>query len=60
MNNIEKVKEKLEVLAKKKVASDNDDFNTFDYSGGNYDDAYSLGCDSGEVWLARELLKMLK
>lgn len=46
----------LETLAKKTTWYDDEDFSPSDYSGGNYDDAYSGGCDDGEVALARELL----
>lgn len=37
------------------VAEDNEDedFNPMDYSGGNFDDAYSMGVDAGEVFAAR-------
>ena len=33
--------------------------NACDASGGNYDDAYSLGIDDGEIALAREILTLL-
>lgn len=48
--------ELLEELAKKKTWYDREDYDTQDLSGGNFDDAYSRGCDDGEVALARELL----
>jgi hypothetical protein len=32
----------------------------YEASGGNYDDAYSMGMRDGEILLARELLKMLE
>ena len=51
------LKEKLIKIAKKESWSDDPDFNIFDFSGGNYDDAFSGGCDVGEIDLARELLK---
>jgi hypothetical protein len=46
----------LETLAKKIAWYDDEDFSPSDYAGGNYDDAYSGGCDDGEINLARELL----
>lgn len=46
----------LIILAQKKVP---DDFNVYDYSGGNYDDAYLLGLDHGEIGLARLVLDNL-
>jgi len=53
------IKETLELYAKKKAAFDDPSFSTFDYSGGNIDDAYSLGLDDGEISFARELLKKI-
>ena len=53
----EQLKIKLISLARKKATTENDDFNAFDYSGGNYDDAYYLGAEDGEILLAREILE---
>lgn len=53
---IKKIKEKAENTA----CIDNDDFNIDGYAGGNIDDAYSLGCDDGEILFARELLAMVE
>lgn len=53
----EALKSYLESLATKEVASDNSDFSADDYSGGNYDDAFSLGVDSGGKWTAQEILQ---
>ena len=47
----------LEEIASRAVWNDAAGFSPFDYSGGNYDDAYYGGCDDGKVLLARELLK---
>ena len=46
-------------IAKKPAWSDNPDFTIYDYSGGNYDDAYYGGYDDGEISLAREILTKL-
>lgn len=46
----------LVIVAARHLPQDNEEFNTYDYSGGNIDDAYELGCNAGEVLLARELL----
>lgn len=46
-------------LAQKKAYLDNDDFMAYDYSGGNYDDCYSMGSNDGEIFLAREILDTL-
>jgi len=56
---LEELKKKLQAKAGTKVASDNDDFNAYDYSGGNYDDAFDQGQRDGEVQYARELLALL-
>lgn len=53
---MDELKKYLETLAEKKDPSDNEDFNAMDYSGGNYDDAFSMGQNSGEIQLARGLL----
>ncbi|MDP2692443.1 MAG: hypothetical protein Q8O88_02250 [bacterium] len=55
--DITKLKIRLKELAKKTAGFDNDDFNTYDDSGGNFDDAYYRGCDDGEISLARGILK---
>ena len=39
--------ELLEELAKKKTWYDREDYDPQDFSGGNFDDAYSRGCDDG-------------
>lgn len=51
---------KLKALASKNhPAFSEEDFNAYDYSGGNYDDAFSLGASMGEIdtaiWVAIEL-----
>ena len=53
---MEELRKKLESIVNKKISSDDEDFSVCDYSGGNYDDAYELGCESGEKWLAQEIL----
>ena len=51
------IKEYLERFAARSVCSDEEDFNAYDYSGGNYDDAYALGKHDGKTLLAQELLE---
>lgn len=51
---------KLKELAAKKAGFDNEEFNAMDASGGNFDDAYDMGCDHGEIALAREILPMVE
>lgn len=38
---------------------DDDDFNAYEVSGGNFDDAFSSGVDQGYGDLAREILALL-
>ena len=54
------LKAKLEKLAARNCWSDDDTMNTYDYSGGNYDDAYYGGVSDGEACLAREILASLE
>lgn len=42
------------------LLSEQDDFNPNDASGGNFDDAYQLGCDDGELIAWRDILEMIK
>lgn len=44
-------------IQRRPLTSDVLGFNVSDSSGDNLDDAYALGVDSGESWLARSLLK---
>lgn len=53
--------EGLEELASENIAIDTDvDFNPADYSGGNVDDAYSMGVGHGKVLLARRLIANIR
>lgn len=40
------------------VTGEERDFNAMEYSGGNYDDTYSLGKVDGAILFARELLRL--
>ena len=42
------------------VVGDDPDFNAMDYSGGNFDDAYAMGMDDGEVELAQWIVSEAK
>jgi len=56
----DKLKERLISLAKDEAKkSDNEDFNVYDWSGGNVDDAFEMGLDEGYTLLAREILDEL-
>lgn len=50
----------IERVANKTAASDSEDFNAYDASGGNFDDAYQLGTEDGEIFLASRLINILK
>lgn len=52
--------EKLKKLAATEAACDDDEFNPYDVSGGNFDDAYYAGSTDGEILLARDILTELK
>jgi len=56
---MEKIKEKLVNLAKKQTHMSNPDFCSYDACGGNFDDAFEMGMNDGEIYLARRLLKDL-
>ena len=55
--NKEELKVMLIELSKRDCWSDDDDFNPYEFSGGNYDDAYYGGRDDGEAILAYKILK---
>lgn len=57
---IKKLVEKIEAQAAKSAHFDREDFNACDYSGGNFDDAYSLGVSDGETSFARDLLMIFE
>lgn len=54
--DIEALKAELSALAARGTWTDNEDFNPYDLSGGNFDDAYWGGCEDGETNLAGNLL----
>ena len=57
--DIAELKAKLKEIAEDGANSDREDFNAHDASGGNFDDAYSLGVTDGEISLARDILEWL-
>lgn len=56
---LEKVKAEFIVKSEERLISENEDFSAFDYSGGNYDDAYYQGCDDGEICKSREVVERI-
>ena len=51
------MKEYLEKIARKDLATDDEEFDPQDWCGGNFDDAFEMGTQAGEIMLARELLE---
>ena len=61
--NEEKLKiliDKIKQTANKTARCENPEFSAYDFSGGNYDDAYSMGCDDGEILFAQSLLEIVE
>jgi hypothetical protein len=50
---------KIKAIAEKQTADSREDFNPMDDSGGNFDDAYYMGTEDGEIYMARTVLDML-
>lgn len=49
-----------EVAARKSIYDSGEHVDLYDYHGGNYDDAFSVGCTEGEIQFARELLAYIE
>jgi hypothetical protein len=49
----------LKTLARKTAAVDDPEFFISDYCVDNCNDAYYIGCDDGEILLARQILKQI-
>ena len=49
----------INAMSKKKSNLDDPDFSVYDYSGGNFDDAYAMGCSDGEISFAKELKNII-
>jgi hypothetical protein len=47
----------LKEIASKKVRREQEDFNAYDWSGGQPDDAWDMGAEDGRIELAQELLE---
>jgi hypothetical protein len=47
------------IAAKKSIYDSGEYVDLYDYHGGNYDDAFSVGCTEGEIQFARELLAII-
>jgi hypothetical protein len=58
----EKQIEDLKILARKSTSQENcpDDWNPYEISGGNYDDAYWVGYNDADIENARFILDMLE
>lgn len=55
-----KIIDEIRKIAAQDISADEDDFMVDDYAGGNIDDAYRIGVDHGEVYFARQLLKLIE
>ncbi len=52
---IEALKQYLTPYIQEKEITDNEDFNAYEYSGGNYDAVFELGVRHGSSLLAKQL-----
>ena len=50
----------IDEAAEGPVHHEDEEFNAYDMSGGNYDDAYQLGVDAGRRELAQELQALIE
>jgi hypothetical protein len=52
--------EKFKKLAKQETSQEycEDDWNPYEISGGNFDDAYYLGCKDSDIYNARFILNL--
>lgn len=55
-----KLMDYIREVAERDCWSDEDNFCAYEYSGGNFGDAYEGGQNSGEVMFARYLLKLIE
>lgn len=60
MSVLKELMQDLQAEAALPVHHEDEEFNAYDMSGGNYDDAYRLGVDAGRRELAREVLAVLE
>lgn len=60
MSEIDQIRKLVEELSKEKLCTEYEDYCSYDFFGGNFDDAYSSGREDGRVVLAREILAILK
>ena len=60
MEKLEQIKSLVEKYASYEDFESDEDFNPFEVSGGNFDDAFSLGVSQGAGDLAREILSLIK
>ena len=60
---VELTEKQYEALVKRAAVENgyeaDDDFNPYDYSGGNFDDCYRLGLEHADADAAREILSLL-
>jgi hypothetical protein len=52
--------ERLKLSVKDTIPHEDEEFNAYDWCGGNFDDAYWQGVEAGEVEFAKGLLQFLE
>lgn len=57
-NILDDLKKHIQIIAEQDSYDDDENFDLLEACGGNYDDAYYLGAENGEISLARELLAL--
>lgn len=50
---------RIKEVAARASITDDEEFNAYDYCGGNYDDAFAAGVTEGETLFAQELQEFL-
>ena len=57
---LKQIKAELDKIIVTEIASDDEDFNVLDDSGANFDNAYRMGIDTGEKYLAKKIKPLLE
>ncbi len=60
MSMLKELISEISAVAEGEVYHEDEEFNAYDMSGGNYDDAYALGVRAGRAELARELMDLIE
>jgi hypothetical protein len=57
---LQAVIDRILATSEKDMKSDDTEFNAYDYSGGNFDDAFQSGMRDGEILFAGMLASMIR